>query len=40
MLENDTHEHGEISTSLFTSAKGCVYSKRTRKEEKTLPVDP
>ena len=38
--ENETHEHGEISTRLFTSAEGRRCSKSARKEEKTLPVYP
>ena len=38
--ENETHEHGEILTRLFTSAEGRGYSKSTRKEEKTLPMYP
>ena len=40
VLKNETHEHGEISTRLFTSAEGCGYSKSMRKEEKTLPIYP
>ena len=38
--ENETHEHGEISTRLLTSAEGRGCSKSARKEEKTLPVYP
>ena len=33
MLENETHEHGEILTRLFTSAEGCGYSKIACKED-------
>ena len=36
--ENETHEHGEISTRLFTSAEGRGYSKSMCKEEKTLLI--
>ena len=38
--ENETYEHGEISTKLFTSAEGRGNSKSTGKEEKTLPIYP
>lgn len=35
MSENETPEHRDISTRLFTSAEGRGYSKSTRQEEKT-----
>ena len=38
--ENETHEHGEILTRLFTSAEGRRCSKSEHKEEKTLSIDP
>ena len=38
--ENETHEHGENSTRLFTSAEGHGYSKSTCKEEESLPIYP
>ena len=38
--ESETHEHGEISTRLFTSAEGRRCSKSTREEEKTLFIYP
>ena len=37
VLKNETHEHGEISTRLFTSVEGCGTPKSTHTEQRTLP---
>ena len=38
--ENETHEHGEISTGLFPCAEGRGCSKSASEEEKSLPIYP
>ena len=35
MSESETHEHGEISTRLFTSAEGCKCSESMQEEDRT-----
>ena len=37
MSKNETHEHGKISTSLFTSAGGCRCSKKCICSEQRTP---